>query len=237
MLLHGGWGHSLYPFDLQVETLCDRYHLYAPDRSGYGGSGQIASLSTNFHRQAATETFAVLDALGLSNVALWGHSDGAVIAAWMAIERPQRIDRLVLEAFHFDPRKPGSRDFFASLAAGSTTVDGRVAGLLAAEHGDPYWRTLVQLHAQAWLGIADERPQADADLYDGRLGDISAPVLLLHGRQDPRTEPGEIDDVRHALPAAHVAILESGAHSPHSERSVAHEATRLAAAFLDRPAG
>jgi pimeloyl-ACP methyl ester carboxylesterase len=233
LLLHGGWGYAMYPFDRQAAALADRFHLIAPDRSGYGVSGPVEALGPRFHHAAAAETLAVLDALGWRDVAVWGHSDGAVIAVLMALAQPGRVDRLVLEALHLYRHKPASRSFFAGLAADPGGLDARVAGVLAAEHGAGYWATLIHLHAQAWLDLDDERPEPGADLYDGRLSDLHLPTLVLHGRQDPRTEPGELDAVRRALPHAVFAVLADGGHSPHSERAVADEATRVAAAFLD----
>ncbi|HVB37501.1 MAG TPA: alpha/beta hydrolase, partial [Vicinamibacterales bacterium] len=138
VILHGGWGNAIYPFDRQVAALGDRVHFYSPDRSGYGGSGPIDRLAAGFHHQAAAETCAVLDALGLERVAVWGHSDGAVIAVLMALQQPERFDRLILEAFHLYPVKPASRPFFAGLAADPTGLDARVAHVLAEEHGAAY---------------------------------------------------------------------------------------------------
>jgi pimeloyl-ACP methyl ester carboxylesterase len=57
-------------------------------------------------------------------------------------------------------------------------------------------------------------------------------VLLLHGRRDPRTEPGEIEAAARTLPRARLELLEAG-HSPHTGRTAAERAVALAAAFLD----
>src|SRR5512137_1417189 len=99
LLLHGGWGHDAYPFDAQLEALAPRWRAVAPDRVGYGRSGPPAALEDGFHLRMAEETFLLMDALGARRAALWGHSDGSVIAAWMAILRPERVTALVLEAF------------------------------------------------------------------------------------------------------------------------------------------
>ena len=75
--------------------------------------------------------------------------------------------------------------------------------------------------------------EADAaDLYDGRLPEMRVRTLIVHGGRDPRTEPGELAALRAALPRADVAILEAGAHSPHSERAAADDVTRAVSEFL-----
>jgi pimeloyl-ACP methyl ester carboxylesterase len=230
VFLHGGWGYEIYPFDRQIAALAGRYRIVIPDRSGYGGSSPIERLGPGFHLAAAAETRAVLDALDLRRPVLWGHSDGAVIAALIGLAAPDRVGALILEAIHLSGRKPASRAFFAATARDPTSVGERTRAVLARDHGDR-WPQVVARHSAAWLRIADEQPP-DADFYGGRLGDLAVPALILHGARDPRTEPGELDAVCAALPRAERGVLPEGGHSPHSERATAGEVARLAARFL-----
>ena len=39
VILHGGWGYEIYPFDRQIAALSADHRLVIPDRTGYGGSG------------------------------------------------------------------------------------------------------------------------------------------------------------------------------------------------------
>jgi valacyclovir hydrolase len=230
LLLHGGWGHDAYPFDAQLEALSPRWRAIAPDRVGYGRSGRMASLEDGFHQRMAAETFLLLDALGVQEAAVWGHSDGAVIAAWMALLAPARVRALVLEAFHFTPAKLGSLEFFQTGATAPERFGAPVAAALAAEHG-PGWPEVVGQGARAWLRLIEAGRDHGGDLFGGRLGEIDAPTLLLHGARDPRTEPGELEAARRALPAARLALLDTG-HSPHTGGSAA-AATAAALAFLE----
>ena len=88
VILHGGWGYDIYPFDRQIAALaprspCDRpgSHRLRAVRVG------LRAQEIDFHQRAAGETLAVIDALGLERPVLWGHSDGAVIALLMALSR------------------------------------------------------------------------------------------------------------------------------------------------------
>jgi pimeloyl-ACP methyl ester carboxylesterase len=229
LLLHGGWGHDVYPFDAQLEALAPRFRAIAPDRVGYGRSGRVEALDDGFHLRMAEETFLLMDALGLPQAALWGHSDGAVVAAWMAILQPARVPALVLEAFHFLRAKHASIDFFETGAAAPERFGAPVARALEADHGAG-WRDVVGHGARAWLRIIAAGRARGGDLYDGRLGEIRAPVLLLHGARDPRSEPGELEAARRALPAARLALLATG-HSPHTGGAAA-AATAAAVDFL-----
>jgi len=236
VILHGGWGYEIYPFERQIAALNTSYRLIAPDRSGYGRSPRIARQATDFHHRAAAETLAVIDALGLDRPVVWGHSDGAVIALLMGLAEPDRLKGLIVEAAHFFRSKPASREFFETMMERPDGLGERVTAVLAREHGDG-WRDLIRTNGDAWLRIANDATAPTADLYGGRLGDLRVPTLMVHGARDPRTEPGELEAMREALsrsvPApSHFAVLPDGGHSPHSERATADEVTRVAQRFL-----
>ncbi len=230
VVLHGGWGARIYPFDRQIAAL-DRHRVIVPDRTGYGTSETIDGLPADFHQRAAEETLAVLDALGLGRASFWGHSDGAVIALRVALMAPDRVDRIVAEATHFFRRKPRSREFFESMRDRPEQFGGRVSKALEVDHGSR-WRALLTINGEAWLHLADSSGDGQADLYDGRLADVRSPVLLVHGEADPRTEPGEFEALRAALPHANIAVLTRAFHSPHSEPAAADAVTDAMRRFL-----
>lgn len=229
LLLHGGWGYEAYPFDLAA--LSRRRRAIAPDRVGYGGSGRLAELPRGFHRLMAEETLLVMDALGIEAAALWGHSDGAVIAAWIALLAPGRVRALVLEALHVFPAKERSVEFFRNAVEAPERFGPAVEEALRRDHGEA-WREVIGAGGRAWLSLIEEGRAGRHDLYDGRLGEIRAPTLLLHGRHDPRTEPGELEAARGALPGARLALVEAG-HGPHAHPAAGPICTRAVSAFLD----
>jgi pimeloyl-ACP methyl ester carboxylesterase len=224
LVLHGGWGYEFYPFDAQIAALPER-RFVIPDRTGYGKSQR-------FHQAAAVEHEAMLDALGIERCAIWGHSDGAIIAAIMALRWPARVSALIVEALHVERAKPRSREFFETMLNDPEGFGRRVSARLAADHGEDYWRTVLRAGGRAWLDIA---ATPDDDFFDHRFGELAMPVLVLHGADDPRTEPGEIDRVVRALPHATVHVIAGAGHAPHSERGSTAEVTAAAVRFLRDP--
>jgi pimeloyl-ACP methyl ester carboxylesterase len=227
VILHGGWGYGFYPYDDAVAKLDRRFVI--PDRTGYGRSPRIAELPPKFHVAAAIETELLLDALGIAHCALWGHSDGAIIATLLALRSPDRYSALIVEAIHLDRAKPRSRDFFLRMRDDPDSFGERVARRLALDHGEDYWRAVLHAGGQAWLDIAKT---PDDDFYQGRLDQLRVPLLVVHGADDPRTEPGELDRIARDVPSARIELLAGAGHSPHSERSSAARSTALVAEFI-----
>jgi pimeloyl-ACP methyl ester carboxylesterase len=235
VFLHGGWGYQVYPINRQVKAFGDRVRFLIPDRSGYGRSEKLSGqMLTDFHQRAAEETLFVLNALGIERAIVWGHSDGAVIAALLGLAAPHRCARLILEAFHLSPRKPNSRSFFKQFAAHPEELKEKVRRLLALDHGEKNWKKVVQRNCRVWLKLAAESTRSSDDLYHGRLSGLKVPVTFVHGRGDPRTEPGEMERVREALPGADLRFIEGGRHSPHSEREAWREYNEILGKLLRR---
>jgi len=225
LFLHSGWGYHIYPINKQLHELKE-YRVLIPDRSGYGLSTKPAAFGVDFHMRAAEETFAFMDALGIGEAVLWGHSDGSVIAAWMGLMHPERCQGLVLEAFHYSRRKVKSLEFFKEMVSAPEKFGERVAAVLAHEHGESYWRELLRSSGQTWLEIASSADCAGEDLFNGRFGEMRVPTVLLHGAGDPRTDEGELAAVQSTLPSAEIRMIESGGHCPHNESRSAVEFTQ-----------
>jgi len=212
VFLHGGWGYEMYPFDRQIDAFTPEHRIVIPDRTGYGASPSVAALPADFHDRAVDETRTLLAAIGIDRPILWGHSDGAIIALRYALDDPARVSRVIAEAMHYFRAKPRSRGFFEAVIA------------------NPDSTAIMKAQARAWLQIGEQAtPQID-DFYGGRLGRLAVAALILHGAQDPRTEPGELDAIASILP--NVVVLARGGHSPHSEADTADEATAVVDAFI-----
>ncbi len=231
LFLHGGWGHDVYAFDRVIKALGPEHRVLVPDRTGYGRSTRIMDMPPRFHEAAAREMIAYLDRLGVEEASLWGHSDGAVIALLMARDAPGRFPRIVAESTHLYKAKPSSRAFFESTARHPDAFGSRLAAVLERDHGAG-WRDVIRMSGRAWLALAAEAASDTDDLYDGALGLVDSEVLLLHGANDPRTEPDELDDLASSIPRARVERVPDAGHCPHHEARAAGHAIRAGVRFL-----
>lgn len=92
--LHGAGG--LMPDDLFFQALAGQFHVHAPLLPGYGGSLGEELLMDML--DATLHTGDVIEALGLDNPALVGHSMGGMLAAELASLAPNDVGRLALIA-------------------------------------------------------------------------------------------------------------------------------------------
>jgi hypothetical protein len=96
---------------------------------------------------------------------------------------------------------------FQSMQSEPKSFGPRVIDILKREHGDPYRNQLLGSEGQAWLDIARAANGGARDLFDGGLSKLRTPTVFIHGVQDPRTEPWELDAVRRELPNTAVHLI------------------------------
>jgi pimeloyl-ACP methyl ester carboxylesterase len=99
VLLHGGLVDARW-FEPNLAPLAERFHVYTPERRGHGHTADVEGPIT--YRVMADDTIAFLDAVLGGPSDLVGHSDGAVVAMLVAIQRPDLVNRLVMISGGFD---------------------------------------------------------------------------------------------------------------------------------------
>jgi pimeloyl-ACP methyl ester carboxylesterase len=185
----------------QVNDLADEYYVIAYDNRGAGRSSSAKPGYTV--ADLADDAVAVLDALHVSEAHVFGFSLGGMTALNVALNRPEKVKRLVL---------------------GCTTAGGHLG-----VYPDPEIMTsLVQpeksgdrrqdFYDGAWISVSDHCMNEQPDLLDqlaeiavanpqtsegyaaqiqavfthdvaDRLSEIRAPTLVLHGQEDRLIPP------------------------------------------------
>ena len=91
LLIHGvGSTGELWASD--IEPLTDRFRVVTYNRRGYPGSGE----SPGDWAAHGSDAAALIEALELAPAAVVGYSGGAIAALWVALNRPELVERLVL---------------------------------------------------------------------------------------------------------------------------------------------
>ena len=92
VLLHG-IGSSVEDWESQIPFFSSYCRVVAPDLRGFGHSPKARDYSVSAF---SADVWALLGRLGIQRFNVIGHSMGGAVALQMAVERPERVERLVL---------------------------------------------------------------------------------------------------------------------------------------------
>ncbi len=96
LLLHGFTG-AKEDFTEWLDPLAGAgWHAVAPDHRGHGASSKPSSEDAYSFQILADDAIRLVDALGWERFGLLGHSMGGMVAQFVAVDRPDRLDALVL---------------------------------------------------------------------------------------------------------------------------------------------
>ena len=201
-----------------------RHRLIIPDQRGHGASDAPACCYAP--SDFAEDARQLIDALGISEAALVGHSLGSMVGQLLAAEHPERVTRLVLiGSTALAPIRRGDwlwsqvtslREPIAdnaaflrqwSLAASPTPVDPALTRQTDRE------AAATPLHV--WRAI----PRALLDLPVGRYApEVRAPVLILSGGRDELFPAEHHGALVRAYPGAEAHVFADLGHNLIVER-------------------
>ncbi|MGW5823036.1 alpha/beta fold hydrolase [Streptomyces noursei] len=202
----------------QVEAVRGEFRCVVWDERLHGLSKDDGELYTYW--ESADDLLGLLDHLGVSRATLVGHSQGGFLSLRAALRAPERVRALVLvdtAAVAWPPaalaQMGGVSEAFR--AGGPDMVAPVLLDLLL---GKP------AIHEE-WLRSWREQPRtrlADAvavlmsvDDVSGRLGEITAPALIVHGERDQPVPLAFGQMLRDQLPGALDLLVVPGAgHTP-----------------------
>jgi pimeloyl-ACP methyl ester carboxylesterase len=210
VFLHGAG--TLTGFD-PLLPLADRYRLTVPYHPGFGLSADDPSVAS-IH-DYVLHCLDLFDALGIGRASLVGHSMGGLIASWLGIGSPERVDRLVLVA-PFGLRVPEhptadlfmirDEEILAYLTPDPATLFAGLPSPPTPEMLAASYRERTSAARVLW-----ERP------YDPRLARwlhrLSMPTLLLWGEADRLIPAEQAPTWAGLLPNATTRILPGGGHA------------------------
>ncbi|HEY5014739.1 MAG TPA: alpha/beta hydrolase [Acidimicrobiia bacterium] len=232
LLLVHGHGGAKEDFADHVERLAVRHTVVTFDHRGHGSSDQPDDPAAYSLARMRADTWAVADAVGFSTFRLLGHSMGGMITRRMPLERPHRIEALVLMDTTHGP-VPGLVPELVDLAVEVSISEGKealkalldAAGALdtPAYHelldGRPGYREFQDRKWEAtsvvmWGCLATEIVRQPDDL--DMLRELSCPTLVIVGELDaPFVGPSTA--MAGAIPGARFAVLAGAGHSPQFE--------------------
>jgi pimeloyl-ACP methyl ester carboxylesterase len=234
----GGFGES---WRHNVLALARRAQVFALDLPGYGRSAKPrVAYDLGFF---ARSVFGFMEAMGLAQASLVGHSLGGAVAVTCALTRPLRVERLCLlgslvPGFTYEPpwiyrvlALPGLGELLASLghariykaalarcfhAPQAAEVEFLVGFAYAARTGPDARAAYLATLRHVGRDFVDRGPA-----YRRALATLEAPVLLIHGQRDPVVPAAHVASAAEALPRGSTRWIDGCGHFPQIERAAA----------------
>jgi pimeloyl-ACP methyl ester carboxylesterase len=217
VLVHGLGSNATMEWGRLVAPLGRRFHVYAPDLPGFGRSDRPRDADYSIPMQVgALRSF--LDAVGVKRTRLVGISMGGWIAARLAGEDPDRVERLVLvDAAGMRPDGPpipaevlfprdeeGVRRLVSAVRLKAPSPPGFVARDILKRRREEEWIVRRAL----------ESMRDGGDWLNGTLGRAGMPVLVVWGRQDALIPLAYAEPLRREFPNARLEVLDGCGHVP-----------------------
>jgi pimeloyl-ACP methyl ester carboxylesterase len=217
VFLHGAGG--LEAQDPFLAALAAKYHVYAPLLPGYGDSEECGELRDML--DFTLHGWDVIEALGLKDPILVGHSLGGMIAAEMAAVAPHDVSRLglIAPAGLWLDRFP-IPDFFSMLPFQLAEIlffdpkaGAQLMGAGGGNFADPEWLKMFLVRSARQLGTAGKLlfPIPDRGL-GARLYRIKAKTVIVWGEGDKLIPLAYAERFQAGIPGSRLLVIREAAH-------------------------
>jgi proline iminopeptidase len=239
LVMHGGLGVDHTQFREWLDPLGDVFHLVYYDHRGNGRSGRPPIETLTFD-QLVADADALRAHLGFDTIAVMGHSYGGCLALLYALRHPQHISHLLLVGTtaawdYFDElaaesrRRALSPEVLAALvnlpASDEEMARDQRAIAPVAFQRDNVGLVDRVLGQTVWNWEANVRSRQAAGEFSvvARLGEITAPTLILTGRDDFFCPPPQAERMHQGIRGSQKVIFERSGHYPFAEENAAFQ--------------
>ena len=216
------WSHGFLMdhtmFDEQVSVFGDRYRCIRWDERAFGGTPATEPFS---YWDSAADALALLDHLGVEQAIFAGMSQGGFLSLRAALAAPERVRALILIDSQAGVDPPETLEGYGAMVAHWLSeeplgdVGQFVASLLL---NDPRlndeWIAIWETRRDPSMEFA-ARALFERDDLTARLGEISCPVLSVHGEDDQAITIDLAESLQAAVPDGRGLVRVAGAaHAP-----------------------
>jgi pimeloyl-ACP methyl ester carboxylesterase len=167
-----------------IKTLVEAgYRVIAIDNRGHGGSEKLYDPAQYSAPMMADDAGRLLDHLGIKQAAVMGYSMGARISAFLAMQRPELVSRVVLAGL--------AERMVLGLGGAETIADGLEAATVAdiADRGAKSFRVFAEQTKSDLKALAACMRSSRVKIKPEALAAIRCPVLVVAGELDDVAGP------------------------------------------------
>lgn len=224
LVLSNSLGTTQELWQRQLHELASVFRVLTYDHPGHGASELPVEPCTV--ETLARDLLALLDELGLERVSVAGVSLGGMVGMALALDAPERVERLVLSctSAYLGPPEGWVERAGLVRAEGIEAIADTVVGRwftpdFARDEPDVVARFRAMLVATPPEGYARCCEAVGAWDARERISAISVPTLVVAGADDPATPLEHADLVAARIRGARLLVLERAAHLANVERA------------------
>jgi pimeloyl-ACP methyl ester carboxylesterase len=211
LMIHG-FPDYWYSWRALMADLSRDHYAIAIDQRGYNLSDKPEGEQNYQLKYMVGDVAAVLRQLGLAKATVVGHDWGGVVAWQVAIDRPELVDRLVIlnlphlrglrRELATNPQQQKNaayarnfmQDGFASKLSVAALVDIAVPDKSDVATREKYTQAMQRSSIEAMLDYYRQNyPREPYAADTSPVVKVHAPVLMIHGLDDPFLLPGALD--------------------------------------------
>ena len=222
---------SAYAYREIVRAMHEDFDCIAFDWPGFGSSAKPKKLDLS-HRARMEHLLALLDAMGLQKVHLVVHDIGGPAGLLLAVEHPERVERLVLlntTVFksHYRPPIPALVQLVPVVRELSRPLFQKPTFEFFFKHGcarperlraevlENHWKLAtrddgLRVVFDTWAQIPEGAPSIERIRRD--MDKFAGPTLVLFGADDPYLPPPNAERFAKTMPNAELQLLAMAGH-------------------------
>jgi pimeloyl-ACP methyl ester carboxylesterase/Flp pilus assembly protein TadD len=226
MILLHGYADSWFSFSRALPYFDPSWRVYILDQRGHGDSDRPASgyALADF----AADVIAFMEAKGITQATLVGHSMGSLIAQRVALAAPERVRRLVLLGSATTARNDVILEFQKEVEKlvdpvpakfvrefQTSAIHQPAPAKFPANFMDRIIAESMKVPARVWKAVMAGMLAGDGKT---QLGRIQAPTLIVWGESDAFFSRAEQEALAAAIPNAILKVYPETGHCPNWER-------------------
>lgn len=199
VLLHGGLGNGTY-FAYQIPVLAEHYQVIVVDSRGHGRS--TFNETPISYAVMASDVIALLDLLQIEKASIVGWSDGGIIGLEIAINNPERLNKVVAYGANSDPT--GVRLDIATNPKFNAYIEKAYEDYLAVSPAPERWDDFLANIGNMWA--------TEPNYTWEQLRSITVPILILDGEEEEAIDLNQTKLISLLIPGSELILMPGTGH-------------------------
>lgn len=199
ILLHGGLANGTY-WANQIPEFAEKYQLIVMDSRGHGRSSFDEQPIS--YELMASDVLGLMDHLGLQKADIVGWSDDGILGLEIAINHPERLNRVVAYGANFDPT--GVRLDIGTNARFNAYIEQASKDYQTTSPAPERWDEFLANIGNMWA--------TQPNYTEDQLKAITTPFLILDGQEEEAIDLNQTKLMALLIPGAELTLMPGTGH-------------------------